>query len=154
MRSLLVSDVSVNAWSLSPPLLFEKRARDQLSLETCDVCRSGDRGVAVAPSMTQRGPESRPGPGRRLGKRLRAKAAQLAREALARQILQGLVARSVLKGARARTLAAHVSLPWLALLVTGPPHSHHFLSQPLSLPLSPITILSAFSKGAGFLVRA
>lgn len=74
--------------------------------------------------MTQRGPEARQGPGvggggggRRPGKRLRARAAQLARETLARQLLQGLVARSLLKGARSRSLASHVPLPWLALLV-------------------------------------
>ncbi|KAH6923369.1 hypothetical protein HPB50_000496 [Hyalomma asiaticum] len=57
---------------------------------------------------------------RRLGKRLRAKAAQLARETLGRQLLQGLVARSLVKGARTRAaggLAAGAPLPWLALLV-------------------------------------
>ncbi|XP_040070727.1 CUGBP Elav-like family member 2 isoform X19 [Ixodes scapularis] len=77
--------------------------------------------------MTQRGPEARQGPGvggggggRRPGKRLRARAAQLARETLARQLLQGLVARSLLKGARSRSLASHVPLPWLALLMHHP----------------------------------
>ncbi|XP_077492584.1 CUGBP Elav-like family member 2 isoform X11 [Amblyomma americanum] len=58
---------------------------------------------------------------RRLGKRLRAKAAQLARETLGRQLLQGLVARSLLKGARARTAAlTGAPLPWLALLMHHP----------------------------------
>nr|XP_054918337.1 CUGBP Elav-like family member 2 isoform X6 [Dermacentor andersoni] len=60
---------------------------------------------------------------RRLGKRLRAKAAQLARETLGRQLLQGLVARSLIKGARTRAaggLAAGAPLPWLALLMHHP----------------------------------
>ncbi|XP_037525001.1 CUGBP Elav-like family member 1 isoform X12 [Rhipicephalus sanguineus] len=61
---------------------------------------------------------------RRLGKRLRAKAAQLARETLGRQLLQGLVARSLIKaGARTRAaggLAPGAPLPWLALLMHHP----------------------------------
>ncbi|XP_077530345.1 CUGBP Elav-like family member 1 isoform X11 [Haemaphysalis longicornis] len=58
---------------------------------------------------------------RRLGKRLRAKASQLARESLGRQLLQGLVARSLLKGGSAAAVTrAGAPLPWLALLMHHP----------------------------------
>lgn len=77
---------------------------------------AGANGVAGATNGVATTASSR----RRLGKRLRAKAAQLARETLGRQLLQGLVARSLIKGARTRAaggLAAGAPLPWLALLV-------------------------------------
>ncbi|XP_065307259.1 CUGBP Elav-like family member 2 isoform X9 [Dermacentor albipictus] len=80
---------------------------------------AGANGVAAATNGVATTASSR----RRLGKRLRAKAAQLARETLGRQLLQGLVARSLIKGARTRAaggLAAGAPLPWLALLMHHP----------------------------------
>lgn len=81
-------------------------------------------GVASSPGATTNGIATTASSRRRLGKRLRAKAAQLARQTLGRQLLQGLVARSLIKaGARTRAaggLAAGAPLPWLALLMHHP----------------------------------
>ncbi|XP_075727701.1 CUGBP Elav-like family member 1 isoform X6 [Rhipicephalus microplus] len=81
-------------------------------------------GAASSPGATTNGIATTASSRRRLGKRLRAKAAQLARQTLGRQLLQGLVARSLIKaGARTRAaggLAAGAPLPWLALLMHHP----------------------------------
>ncbi|KAL1454740.1 hypothetical protein MTO96_006265 [Rhipicephalus appendiculatus] len=88
-----------------------------------DAAANGS-GVASSPGATTNGIATTASSRRRLGKRLRAKAAQLARETLGRQLLQGLVARSLIKaGARTRAaggLAAGAPLPWLALLMHHP----------------------------------
>lgn len=78
---------------------------------------------------------------RRLGKRLRAKASQLARESLGRQLLHGLVARSLIKGGGGGSAVtrAGVPLPWLALLVNKTPSSHLSLSSSL-IPLRLVAV--------------